>query len=206
MSKLDGTISLITGSARGIGRAMALRYAREGASVVVVDLQEAAAKAVAQEIQSLGGVADAFVADVGEPEQSTAMIKRVVERFGRLDVLVNNAGVIRVSPLLEVTPADWDFINHVNARGLFFAMQAGARQMMQQKPKADGRPRGKIINPAELQAIRIETVHHAQPAAVRQHLRQKRPLERFATAGEQNPANLRLGSALKNGLRCLAAR
>jgi len=150
MSKLDGTISLITGSARGIGRAMALRYAREGASVVVVDLQEAAAKAVAQEIQSLGGVADAFAVDVGEPEQSTAMIKRVVERFGRLDVLVNNAGVIRVSPLLEVTPADWDFINHVNARGLFFAMQAGARQMMQQKPKGDGRPRGKIINVASI--------------------------------------------------------
>jgi len=150
MSKLDGTVTLVTGSARGIGRAIALRYAREGAAVIVVDLDEGAAQAVAGEIRSLGATADAFRTDIGDPDQSAAMVKRAADRFGRLDVLVNNAGVIRVRPLLEVTPEDWDFVNHVNARGLFFAVQAGARQMLRQTPAGQGRPRGKIINIASI--------------------------------------------------------
>jgi meso-butanediol dehydrogenase/(S,S)-butanediol dehydrogenase/diacetyl reductase len=129
---------------------MALRYASEGATVVIVDLDEAAAQAVAAEIRSSGGTAEGFRVDVGEPAQSAAMVGRTVERFGRLDVLVNNAGVIRVRPLLEVTPEDWDFVNHVNARGLFFAVQAGARQMLRQTPAGAGRPRGKIINVASI--------------------------------------------------------
>ena len=64
--------------------------------------------------------------------------------------LVNNAGVIRIRPVLELTPEDWDFVNDVNARGLFFAMQAGARRMMEQAPRAAGRPRGKVINIASI--------------------------------------------------------
>jgi meso-butanediol dehydrogenase/(S,S)-butanediol dehydrogenase/diacetyl reductase len=150
MSKLKGCVALVSGSGRGIGRAMALRYAREGATVVVTDLDERGARAVAEEIRSLGGQAEAFQADVGKPEQSTAMVARSVERFGRLDVLVNNAGVMRVRPLLELTPEDWDFVNDVNARGLFFAVQAGARQMQRQAPMGEGRPRGKIINIASI--------------------------------------------------------
>jgi meso-butanediol dehydrogenase/(S,S)-butanediol dehydrogenase/diacetyl reductase len=150
MGKLDGSIALVSGSGRGIGRAMALRYAREGARVVVVDVDAAGAKAVALEIQSLGADADAFQADVSDPKQSTAMVAHAVDRFGRLDVLVNNAGVVRVGALLELTPEDWDFVNDVNARGLFFAVQAGARQMMRQAPAGDGRPRGKIINTASI--------------------------------------------------------
>jgi meso-butanediol dehydrogenase/(S,S)-butanediol dehydrogenase/diacetyl reductase len=150
MGKLDGRIALISGSGRGIGRAMALRYAREGATVVVTDLDEVGARAVVEEIRSLGATADAFQVDVGDPDQSAAMIGRTVDRFGRLDILVNNAGVIRVRPLLELTPQDWDFVNDVNARGLFFALQAGARQMLQQAPMGEGRPRGKIINVASI--------------------------------------------------------
>lgn len=150
MGRLDGCIAVITGSGRGIGRAMALRYAREGATVAVVDLDEASAQAVAEEIRSLRGTADAFRVDVREPEQSAAMVDRVVDRFGRLDILVNNAGVMRVRPLLELTPEDWDFVNNVNARGLFFALQAGARQMVKQAPASAGRPRGKIINIASV--------------------------------------------------------
>ena len=150
MKKLDGCVALITGAGRGIGAAMALRYAQEGATVVVVDLDETNARSVAERVRALGAAADAFVVDVREPTQSAAMISRVVDRFGRLDVLVNNAGVIRVRSLLNTTPEDWDFIQGVNTRGLFFALQAGARQMLRQTPLGEGRPRGKIINMASI--------------------------------------------------------
>jgi meso-butanediol dehydrogenase/(S,S)-butanediol dehydrogenase/diacetyl reductase len=150
MGRLDGCIALITGSGRGIGRAMALRYAREGATVAVTDLDETSAQSVAAEIHALGAAADAFRIDVREPGESVSMVARVVDRFGRLDVLVNNAGVMRVRSLLELTPEDWDFVNDVNARGLFFALQAGARQMVRQPPMSAGRPRGKIINVATI--------------------------------------------------------
>lgn len=150
MKKLDGCVALITGAGRGIGAAMALRYAREGAKIVVVDLDEANARSVAEQVRALGVVADAFVVDVREPAQSAAMIARVANQFGRLDVLVNNAGVIRVRSLLNTTPEDWDFIQAVNTRGLFFALQAGARQMLRQTPLGEGRPKGKIINMASI--------------------------------------------------------
>ncbi len=150
MGRLDGCVALVTGSGRGIGRAIAQRYAREGATLVAVDLVEESVQALAGEIRAAGGKAEAFRADLREPEQSRAMVARAVERFGRVDVLVNNAGVVRVRPLLELTPEDWDFVNDVNARGLFFAVQAGARQMLQQAPVEEGRPRGKIINVASI--------------------------------------------------------
>src|SRR5258705_9537981 len=111
MSKLKGCTALVSGSGRGIGRAMALSYAREGAKVVVTDLDESAARVVAEEVRALGGEAEALRADVGKPEESAAMVARAVERFGRLDVLLNNAGVIRIRSLLELTPEDWDFVN-----------------------------------------------------------------------------------------------
>ena len=149
MTRLKSRIALITGAGRGIGRAIALKYADEGATVVAADIDEAAAHAVAEEICARGA-ADALRVDVREPEQSAAMIRRVVERFGRLDIQVNNAGVNRVRPLLEFTPEDWDFVNDINTRGLFFALQAGARQMLKQSPIGEGRPRGKIINTASI--------------------------------------------------------
>ena len=152
MGRLEGLAALVTGGGRGIGRAIALAYAREGASVAVADIDQAGAQSAAAEARSLGGVAESFHADIGDPAMSAALLERVVARFGRLDVLVNNAGVIRVRPLLEVTPADWDYVNNVNARGLFFALQAGARQMVRQTALAEGRPRGKIINIASIAA------------------------------------------------------
>jgi len=150
MGKLDGSIALVSGGGRGIGRAIALCYAREGAKLVVADIDQSNAKAVADELKSIGADADALQVDVSDPKQSVAMVARAAERFGRLDVLVNNAGVVRVRPLLELTPEDWDFVNDVNARGLFFALQAGAKQMMRQTPMGTGRPRGKIINTASI--------------------------------------------------------
>jgi len=150
MSRLNDCVALVSGAGRGIGRAIALRYAQEGASVVVTDIDEAAAREVAGEIRALKARGEAFRVDVRDPAQSKDIIERVAGQFGRLDILVNNAGVMRVRPLLDLTPEDWDFVNDVNARGLFFAMQAGARQMLRQQPLAQNRPRGKIINVASI--------------------------------------------------------
>ena len=150
MGRLTGQVALVTGGGRGIGSAIALAYAREGAAVVVTDIDLHNAQSVARDAQLLGPPSDAFVVDVRDPRQSAAMVARVVERFGRLDLLVNNAGVIRVKPLLEVEPEDWDFVHDVNSRGFFFVLQAAARQMMQQEPLAPQRPRGKIINIASI--------------------------------------------------------
>jgi meso-butanediol dehydrogenase / (S,S)-butanediol dehydrogenase / diacetyl reductase len=150
MNKLEDRVALITGGGRGIGAALALCYAQEGAKIVVVDLNETNARDVAAQVRALGRDAEALVVDVREPAQSAAMIARVVDRFGRLDVLVNNAGVIRVRSLLNTTPEDWDFIQAVNTRGLFFALQAGARKILQQPAMGEGRPKGKIINIASI--------------------------------------------------------
>lgn len=150
MKKLQGRTALVTGAGRGIGAAMALAYAREGANVALTDLNDAGINAVAEQVRALGVEADAFVVDVREPAQTQAMVARVAKKFGRLDLMVNNAGVIRVKSFLNTTPEDWDFIHSVNVRGLFFALQAGARQMLSQPLPEDGRPSGKILNLASI--------------------------------------------------------
>ena len=149
MENLKGSVALVTGGARGIGRAIALRYGQAGADVMIADIDLEGAQAVAGEIRAAGGSADACLTDIGRPEESAAMVTGCVDRFGRLDVMVNNAGVIRVGRLLELTPGDWDYNNNVNARGLFFALQAGARQLQSQPPRGSGL-RGKIINIASI--------------------------------------------------------
>lgn len=150
MKKLEGRIALVTGGGRGIGAAIALRYAREGAAVAIADLDESNARAVAEQARALGVKADAFAVDVREPTQSAAMVERVAKTFGRLDIMVNNAGVVRIRSFMDTKPEDWDFIQSVNARGLFFSVQAGARQMLAQTPLSQGRPQGKIINMASI--------------------------------------------------------
>jgi len=150
MKKLDGCVALVTGAGRGIGAAIALRYAREGARVAVADLDEENATRVAQQVRALGCESEALVVDVRDPAQSARMIEQTVARFGRIDVLVNNAGIIRVRSVLDTTQEDWDQVQSVNARGLFFAVQAGARQMLTQSPMGKGRPCGKIINMASI--------------------------------------------------------
>ena len=150
MKKLEGCTALVTGAGRGIGAAIALRYAREGARVAVADIDEESTTKVAQQVRALGCESQALVVDVRDPAQSVKMIEQVAERFGRIDVQVNNAGVIRVRSVLDTTPEDWDQVQSVNARGLFFAVQAGAKQMLTQTPMGEGRPCGKIINMASI--------------------------------------------------------
>src|SRR5687768_4893844 len=118
MGTLDGKVALVTGGARGIGRAIALRFAREGASVAVADLNEEGVRSVAAEIEATGQKALAIGVDVREGAQIRVMIEQVVRAFGRIDVLANNAGVVRVEKLLDVTEEHWDLVLGVNTRAV----------------------------------------------------------------------------------------
>jgi D-sorbitol dehydrogenase (acceptor) len=140
--KLEGKIAIITGGAQGMGRAIALRYAQEGARVVIGDLKQADAEKVVDEIVGNNGQARAIAVDVRNQQQVQAMVDTAVNEFGGLDILVNNAGVGKIIPFLETTEQDWNFMFDVNCKGLLWCSQAAARVMIKQ-----GRG-GKIINMA----------------------------------------------------------
>jgi len=135
--KLKDKAALITGGARGIGRAIARRYVEEGATVAVADLLAEEAEQAARE---LGERAFAVRVDVTRQDSIDAMVATVVQRTGGIDILVNNAAVFDMQPLLEITRDNFDKQFEVNVKGLLFTLQAVARQMVQQ-----GRG-GKIIN------------------------------------------------------------
>jgi len=139
---LEGQAAVVTGAGRGIGRAIALRLAREGAGVTVADLDEANAQKVAAEIRAAGGRADGCRVDVTQKDDVERMVYQTVERFGRLDIQVNNAGIGIVVPLMETDEEVWDTLMNVNAKGVLLCSQAAARQMIAQ---GNG---GRIINNA----------------------------------------------------------
>jgi acetoin reductase-like protein len=139
---LEGQAAIVTGGGRGIGRAIALRLAREGASVVVADIDEGNAVEVAGEIGAAGGVALPLRVDVTRKDDAEGMVRTAAARFGRLDILVNNAGIGAVAPLLDTDEAVWDRLMDVNAKGVFLCSQAAARRMIAQ---GEG---GRIINNA----------------------------------------------------------
>jgi acetoin reductase-like protein len=151
MRTIEGKVALVTGAARGIGRAIALRFAREGADVAVADLNVDGVRSVAAEIEALGQRSLAVGVDVRSLVQIRTMVDQVVGSFGRIDVLANNAGVVRVERMLDVTEEHWDLVLDVNAKAVFFVMQAVARQMKDQEPGPDGL-RGRIINTASIAA------------------------------------------------------
>jgi NAD(P)-dependent dehydrogenase (short-subunit alcohol dehydrogenase family) len=135
---LSDRVALVTGVGAGMGRAIALRYATEGATVVGVDVDRERGEATMALAQ--GEFVTGDVGDVGEME---AVVASVVERHGRVDVLVNNAGITKSLGFFDVTEADWDRIYRVNARGLFFCMQAVARTMRERRS-------GRIVNIASI--------------------------------------------------------
>jgi len=158
--KLQGKVAIITGGARGIGRAIGERYAAEGARVVVADLHEPDCKATAA---AIGHGALGVGVDVTKQASIDALVATVVEKCGGIDILVNNAGVFDMGPLLEVTHDSYHKIFAVNVEGLLFTLQAVARQMVKQ-----GRG-GKIINFASQAGRRGEAlvaVYCASKAAV----------------------------------------
>ncbi|MGE5620385.1 MAG: SDR family NAD(P)-dependent oxidoreductase [Sphingomonadaceae bacterium] len=129
---LAGKVALVTGAGQGIGRAVALRLAEDGADLVVADLNPETARGVAEEVRGLGLQALDLRVDVADTAQLRAMVDRAVERFGTIDILVACAGIAQVKPLLELTEEEWDRVFDVNCRGLFFTVQFVARQMVRQ--------------------------------------------------------------------------
>ncbi len=149
---LKDKTAIVTGGGSGIGRGICLRYAREGAALVVADLDAAAAEKVAEEIKTAEGKALAVTVDVTDREAVQNMVAAAVKEFGGLDILVNNAGVAKIIPFLETTGADFDQIFSVNCKGLMICSQEAANQMIAQKRG------GKIINLASQAGRRGEAL------------------------------------------------
>jgi 2-hydroxycyclohexanecarboxyl-CoA dehydrogenase len=129
MGKLEGKISIVTGAGQGIGRAIAEKFAAEGATVVVTDLNQATATETADLI---GGGAIALATDVTSRDDVDAMVARVRERFGRIDVLVNNAGWDKVGPFVDSDPDDWDRVIAINLGGVLNTSKAVLPVMAEQ--------------------------------------------------------------------------
>jgi meso-butanediol dehydrogenase/(S,S)-butanediol dehydrogenase/diacetyl reductase len=142
MYGLDGKVALITGAGRGIGRAIALRLAREGCDVALSDLNAETAEQGAAEARALGRRALAIASDVTRADQVDAMVRRTLAELGRIDVLVNNAGIQIVVPMLELSEQQWDSLFDVNLKSYWLCARAVAPRMIE---RGQG---GKIINAA----------------------------------------------------------
>jgi 3-oxoacyl-[acyl-carrier protein] reductase len=127
--RLRGKATAVTGATRGIGRAIAIAFAREGADVLVNGRDAAAGRKVCAEIEQLGRCAVWHAAELGRVDEARGVVAAAVAAFGRLDVLVNNAGVFQRKPALEMTEADWDAVLDVNLKGAFFCAQAAGQAM-----------------------------------------------------------------------------
>jgi acetoacetyl-CoA reductase/3-oxoacyl-[acyl-carrier protein] reductase len=140
MPRLSGKTALVTGGSRGIGRAIVLELAREGARVALnYQKNDAAAKAVADEVVAFGGAVMLVKANVGVSQEARAMVKQVAEEFGRLDILVNNAGITRDTSLKKMTDEQWEEVIRTNLNGYFYCVSAAIPVMSEQKF-------GRIIN------------------------------------------------------------
>jgi len=143
MSQIAGQIAVVTGAGRGIGRAIALKLAAAGADVAVISRTAENSEKVAAEIRALGRKAWAHAVDVGDAASVQAAADKIVTECGRVDVLVNNAGVTRDGLLMRMTEADWDTVLNTNLRGAFLITKAFNRTMLKQRA-------GRIINVASV--------------------------------------------------------
>ena len=146
MKRLEGKVSLITGAAQGIGEATALKFAREGAIVVVCDVQQAGIDQVVAQCEAAGAQAVGYVMDVTNREQVESVVAQVKERFGRIDVLINNAGITQDARLQKMTLAQFDRVIDVNLRGVFHCAQTVADVMVAQGS-------GSIVNASSVVGI-----------------------------------------------------
>jgi 3-oxoacyl-[acyl-carrier protein] reductase len=140
---LSGQVAVVTGGAQGIGKAIALALAREGAEIVIADLNLEEANKTAQEIEALGRKVIALKVNVASAEEVEALMKKMLDNFGRIDILVNNAGITRDGLLVRMKEEDWDLVLDVNLKGTFNCTKAVSRVMLKQKA-------GKIVNIASI--------------------------------------------------------
>jgi glucose 1-dehydrogenase len=150
--KLANKVAVVTGAAQGIGAACARAFAQAGAKVVASDVNEVGGAALTKDIAAAGGYAVFRRADVGGKSDAEALIRYAVEQFGRLDVLVNNAGIVHAAEFLDLAEEDFDRVLRVNLKGAFLCAQAAARQMVAQAPGSNG-ARGVIINMSSVNAV-----------------------------------------------------
>ncbi len=144
MQKITGKVALVTGGGQGIGRAIALRLASDGADVAIADLDLAKATAVADEVRALGRKSVATVADVSDREQVFAAVETTARQLGGFDIMVNNAGIAQVRTLEDVRPAELELIQRINVGGVLWGIQAAAAKF---RELGHG---GKIINAASI--------------------------------------------------------
>ncbi|MDB6028572.1 MAG: 3-oxoacyl-ACP reductase [Verrucomicrobiales bacterium] len=143
MSQLTNQIAVVTGAGRGIGRAIALKFAAAGADVVCVSRTAENSEKVAHEVRALGRKAWALAVDVADPTAVAAAAEKILTDAGRVDILVNNAGVTKDGLLMRMSDADWDAVLDTNLKGAFSFTKAFARSMIKQRS-------GKIINVASV--------------------------------------------------------
>jgi len=139
MAELEGKVALVTGAGRGIGKAIALELARNGAEVIINDIDEESAQKTADEISAGGFKAKASIADVSNLSEVEALFEGIINEFGRIDILVNNAGITRDTLLLRMKEEEWDTVLRVNLKSAFNCTKAAARYMLKQRS-------GRIVN------------------------------------------------------------
>jgi NAD(P)-dependent dehydrogenase (short-subunit alcohol dehydrogenase family) len=139
MTLMEDKVAIVTGAGRGIGRGEAIELARQGAAVVVGEVDETAAAEVVDEIRSAGGSAVAAIGDCSDIDAANALVQQAIDEFGRLDALVNNAGILRDRTLVKMTPDEWDAVIKVHLRGHYGPTHAACHYW-----KSEGRP-GHIV-------------------------------------------------------------
>ncbi len=150
--KLAERVAVITGAAQGIGAACARLFAAQGAKVIIGDVNEASGLTLVDEIVRAGGAATFQRADVAVASDCTALIDKAVTQYGRIDIVVNNAGIVHGAEFLDLAEEDFDRVLRINLKGAFLCGQAGARRMAAQPARADGQ-RGVIINMSSINSV-----------------------------------------------------
>lgn len=175
--RLNGKVALITGGATGIGKTTAIRFANEGAKVVVTDINEAGASETAAQIKATGGEAIAFRHDVSSEDNWKQIVEDAVKAYGTIDILFNNAGIYVIKPLFETSIEDWNRMMSINVTGVFLGMKHVIPVMVKQK-------KGSVINASSIAGLAGSpghTMYGASKGAVR--IMTKDAAMEFATLG-----------------------